>query len=111
VHDDSFIRFSELGSIGVQEAGHSFGKKLTAIAQLTKKLPAEDQAIVFAPNEETIETLEAVFGHNNITYHSPSRSTRAGPAKIMEEFKKNNDPKKRKRLIILSLGSESAAGV
>jgi hypothetical protein len=74
-------------------------------------MPASDQGIVFAPNEEIISILETVFDHYDISYHSPGRGRHTASAKPMEEFKTNKDPKTRKTLIILNLGSESAAGV
>ncbi|KAF1942479.1 hypothetical protein EJ02DRAFT_511619 [Clathrospora elynae] len=112
VHDVNLIRMSDLGTSEGLSAGRSFGKKLGAIAQLIKKLPAHDQGIVFAPNQETIDILETVFDHHVISYHSPCRrGKRTVSADIIEDFKANKDLKQRKKVLILDLGSESAAGI
>ncbi|USP75190.1 uncharacterized protein yc1106_02464 [Curvularia clavata] len=115
VHDGSFIRMTDLGSSEGQTTSHSFGKKLDAIVDVVEKMPKTDQGIVFAPNEEVISILEDVFKHHNISYISPSHSRRAALAKLIEEFKSNNAKtnisRTKKKLLILNLGSESAAGV
>jgi hypothetical protein len=110
--EGSLIRMTDLGSSEGQTVGQGFGNKLDAIAQLILGIPDDDQGIVFAPNEEIIGILEEVFDHHEISYHSPGRNRhRASAAKLMEDFKTNTDPERRKKLIILNLGSESAAGV
>lgn len=112
VNESSLIRMADLGSGKDQIEGQDFGNKLQAIAQLVLASPDEDQGIVFAPNEEIISILENVFDRYEIAYHSPGRSGhKASAAKLMEDFKTNINVKKRKKLIILNLGSESAAGV
>ncbi|KAI4644439.1 hypothetical protein J4E93_006342 [Alternaria ventricosa] len=111
-NESSLIRMADLGSSKGQNEGQGFGNKLEAIAQLILDIPEDDQGIVFAPNEEIIGILETVLDHYEISYHSPGRNRhKASAAKLMEDFKTNTDVKKRKKLIILNLGSESAAGV
>ncbi|KAI4612008.1 hypothetical protein J4E80_007460 [Alternaria sp. BMP 0032] len=110
--EGNLIRMADLGVSNDQHTGQSFGNKLEAIAQLVQGLPQSGQCIVFAPNEEIISILETVFDHCNVSYHSLGGSRhKASAAKLMEDFKTNTNPKKRKKLIILNLGSESAAGV
>ncbi|KAF1836344.1 hypothetical protein BDW02DRAFT_616202 [Decorospora gaudefroyi] len=111
--DGNLIQMSDLGSDECEGTGRSFGNKLESIAELVDRLPADDQGIVFAPNEETISILEYVFNHYEISYLSLNRNTsrRAASAKVMEDFKTNQDPKTKKKLLLLNLGSESAAGV
>ena len=101
---------SDLGLNEGQTASHSLGKKLDAIIDILEKMPKADQGIVFAPNEEVINILEKIFKQYKISYISPSHSRRAALAKLVEEFKSNNSTTK-KKLLILNLGSESAAGV
>ncbi|KAG9186178.1 hypothetical protein G6011_02734 [Alternaria panax] len=107
----NLIRMADLGSSEGQDTEQGFGNKLEAIVQLVRGMPTSDQGIVFAPNEEIINILETVFDHHDISYHSPGRSRHNASAKLMEDFKTNTDPKRRKKLIVLNLGSESAAGV
>ena len=110
--EGNLIRMADLGLSHDQHTGQSFGNKLEAIAQLVQGLPQSDQCIVFAPNEEIISILETVFDHCNVSYHSLGGSRhKASATKLMEDFKTNTNSKKRKKLIILNLGSESAAGV
>jgi hypothetical protein len=108
--DGSLIRMSDLGSSEDESKGQTFGNKLKTIVQLIQALPSDDQGIIFAPNEEIIGILETILDHYGVSYHSPSRNKRTS-AKIMEDFKTNNSPKTMKKLLILNLGSESAAGV
>ena len=107
----NLIKVNALGSTRKRSAGQAFGTKLEAVAQVIKKLPNDDQGLVFAPNEEIISLLEDVFKHHKISYHSPSSCKRAASAAMMEDFKTNQVPGMRKKVLILDLGSESAAGV
>ncbi|KAF1848463.1 uncharacterized protein K460DRAFT_308788 [Cucurbitaria berberidis CBS 394.84] len=105
----NLIKVSRLGSTVKHTSEGRFGEKLEGIAHIIKRIPKEDQGLVFAPNEETIGILENVFKSYNISYHSPSYGRSA--AEMMEDFKTNEDPHERKKVLILDLGSESAAGV
>jgi hypothetical protein len=109
--EGNLIRMADLGSSDSQHVGKGFGNKLNAIVRLVQGIPKSDQGIVFAPNEEIIGILETMFDYYDISYHSPALSRRNMAAKHMEDFKTNTDPKTRKKLMILNLGSESAAGV
>ncbi|KAL1794299.1 hypothetical protein ACET3X_007720 [Alternaria dauci] len=109
--EGSLIRMADLASTEGQDTRQGFGNKLEAVVRLVCGIPASDQGIIFAANEEIIAILETVFDHHDISYHSPSRSRHAASAKLIEDFKTNKNPKTRKKLIILNLGSESAAGV
>ena len=109
--EGNLIRMADLGSNESEDTGQGYGNKLEAVVQLVRRMPASDQGIIFAPNEEIVSILETVFDHYDVSYHSPGRGRLTASAKLMEEFKTNKDPKTRKKLIILNLGSESAAGV
>jgi hypothetical protein len=102
---------ADLGSNESEDTGQGYGNKLEAVVQIVRRMPASDQGIIFAPNEEIVSILETVFDRYDISYHSPGRGRHTASAKLMEEFKTNKDPKTRKKLIIFNLGSESAAGV
>ncbi|KAL6167555.1 hypothetical protein ACJQWK_06975 [Exserohilum turcicum] len=105
--DTNLIRMADLGSDEGQTTGQSSGRKLDAVISIINNMPKSDQAIVFAPNEEIISILEQVFKHANIPYLLPSRNKRS--AQVIEEFKSNNT-KMKKKLLVLNLGSEFAAG-
>ncbi|KAF3033362.1 hypothetical protein E8E12_001636 [Didymella heteroderae] len=85
---------------------------MNAIARLIRKLPLNDQGLVFAPIEETIVMLGEVLGHHNIAYYTPSGNSRQA-AKVIEEFKTSvhEDPEDRPKVLLLNLTSETAAGV
>ncbi|KAH9861526.1 hypothetical protein J1614_011275 [Plenodomus biglobosus] len=107
LHNMSLIRMSDLGSIESNSDSRSFGNKLQAIVDLILSLPDDDQGIVFAPDEDIVDILGEVFDHFEIAYHSPTHCKAAQSAKIIEDFKNNNT----RKILILNLGSESAAGV
>ncbi|KAH7390665.1 hypothetical protein BKA66DRAFT_580830 [Pyrenochaeta sp. MPI-SDFR-AT-0127] len=107
----NLIKASELDSAGDNNAGGEFGRKLEAITDLIQMLPKHEQAIIFAPNEDIISILEVVFDRSAISYHSPSLCRSVVAAEMIEDFKSNKDDKKRKKVLILNLGGESAAGV
>jgi site-specific DNA-cytosine methylase len=102
------IKATDLGTPNTKAANHSFGNKLVAMAQLILKTPKDDQCIVFVPNFETISTVEAVLQHFSISYYALSNKRTA--ASLVEEFKTCRDAEMRKKVLLLNLGSESAAG-
>jgi hypothetical protein len=109
----NLIKVTDLGSTGERVAKHSFGRKMDSIARLIKKLPSDDQGLVFAPNDETIAILGEVFDFHNISYYTPSGCNSRQAAKIIEEFKasRDEDPEDRPKVLLLNLTSETAAGV
>lgn len=93
---------------------HDFGRKLEALVGLIKQIPKDDQGLIFAPNDASISVLEEVLDHSTISYHSlggsKSRMSSAS-SKIIEDFKNNKKAGLQKKVLLLNLGSESAAGV
>jgi hypothetical protein len=108
-----FIKATDLGSKRESEAEHSFGRKTNNIARLIKDLPDDDQGLVFAPNDETIAVLRAVFDHYDIRYCTPSGCNSRKAAEVVEEFKASADENigDRPEVLLLNLASETAAGV
>jgi SNF2 family DNA or RNA helicase len=108
----SLIKATNLGSTPEKVNGHSFGRKMDGIARLIRKLPDDDQALVFAPNDETVAMLGEMLEHHNILYCMPSGNSRQ-TAKIIEEFKASvhEDPETRPKVLLLNSASETAAGV
>jgi hypothetical protein len=108
-----FIKATDLCSKREDEAEHSFGRKTNNIARLIKDLPDDDQGLVFAPNDETIAVLRAVFDHYDIRYCTPSGCNSRKAAEVVEEFKASADENigDRPEVLLLNLASETAAGV
>jgi hypothetical protein len=109
----NLIEVTDLGSTPEKVAGHSFGRKMNDIANLVKKLPADDQGLVFAPNDETVAMLGKVLDHHDVLYYTPSGCNSRQAAKIIEEFKAsaNEEVEDRPKVLLLNLSSETAAGV
>lgn len=107
-----FIKATDLGSKREDEAEHSFGRKTNSIARLIKELDG-DQGLVFAPNEEMVAVLRAVFDHYDISYRTPSGCNSRKAAEVVEEFKASaaEDIEDRPKVLLLNLASETAAGV
>ncbi|KAF2271565.1 uncharacterized protein EI97DRAFT_387612 [Westerdykella ornata] len=110
VHGTNLVRISSLRSGQRASREMSFGAKLDAIADLILGLPKQDQAIVFVPNDEVLDAMEEVLEHHRISYYAVTRSKRSS-AGVLEDFKNQTDPKKRRKVLILNLDDESASGV
>lgn len=84
-----------------------------SILRLIKKLPSDDQGLVFAPNDETVAMLGEALDHYSIPYLTPSGYNSRQAAKIIEEFKNSarEDEEDRPKVLLLNLASETAAGV
>jgi hypothetical protein len=111
IQPDDMIRASDLGSAenDTSASPGSYGRKLDEVSALIKQLPESDQSIVFAPNDEIGRVLEDFLNDNNVSFHSlVTRKT--GVARTLEDFKTNTNPREKKKVLILNLASESAAG-
>jgi site-specific DNA-cytosine methylase len=106
----NMINVPELGSTRDGSAGASHGEKLATICRLIQSVSDDDQAIVFVPNEYDIDIVTEALEEHDISHHAVSKSRRDA-ADIIDDFQKNSDPEERKRVLVLNLGDESAAGV
>jgi hypothetical protein len=103
-----FIKATDLGSKREDEATQRFGQKTTSIIRLIMGFE-DEQGLVFAPNDETIAVLCAVFDHYDVSYCTPSGRNAAD---VVEEFKASaEDVKNRPNILLLNLASETAAGM
>jgi SNF2 family DNA or RNA helicase len=108
----NLIKATDLGSTREQVAERSFGRKMDAIADLVLDIPEQDQCLVFAPNDETIDILEEVFDYHEISFSSTRGIRPAAVARVLEDFKANSNQKcGGSKVLILNLTSETAAGV
>lgn len=110
LHAQSLINISDFGStIGNTNINERHGRKLDEVSELLMTLPEDDQAILFAPNEQIVDLLQDVLDAEEISY-SFLRRSRAQAAVDLETFKSNKDPETMSKVLILDLSSESAAG-
>ncbi|KAF2007825.1 hypothetical protein P154DRAFT_418581 [Amniculicola lignicola CBS 123094] len=112
VQDQNLIKVSDLHSEGDGiEGTTSYGNKLSLICNTIKRIPKNEQAIVFAPNQDTVKVLQGIFCLYKISHHFIDASGGDDDGGKVEDFQKNRDPKTMKKLIILNLEDESAAGL
>ncbi|KAF2711651.1 hypothetical protein K504DRAFT_375054 [Pleomassaria siparia CBS 279.74] len=107
VQASNLIRLSELGLENTVSLDVSFGRKLDDICELIKRMPKEDQCILFVPSENATDTLEEVFAHHGISHHQRA----ALMPETIHDFQTNQDPEKKKKVLILPLGGVEASGV
>ncbi|KAH6643750.1 hypothetical protein C7974DRAFT_382135 [Boeremia exigua] len=109
----NFIKATDLGTTTTAVAGHSFGRKMHSIVELIKGFPDDDQALVFAPNDEMIAMLGEALDHYDILFYTPSGCKSRQAAKIIEDFKSSaiEAAEDRPKVLLLNLASETAAGV
>ena len=87
-----------------------YGRKIYDVCQLLKSIPENDQAILFMPNEEAVNVMEEVLKAQGIKHDAVSRKQRQHVAKKMEKFQTDKDPKTMRKVLVLNLMSELAAG-
>ncbi|KAF2739409.1 hypothetical protein EJ04DRAFT_559764 [Polyplosphaeria fusca] len=107
VSGQDLIASSNLGS-GEDEnmqSGRSFGKKADAIAGLVKKLPRNDQVLLFVPNEEILHLFKDVLDYHQIDYYAQG-SKRSQLAKDIGKFRNGEG-----KALLLDLQDESASGL
>lgn len=110
VQSVNFIKITDLGSTTEPEREEWFGRKLETIVKIISRCPKGDQGVVFAPNAETVEIVEEVLASHDIPFHSLRGARASASAKIIEDFKNDDDPDDQSKVLVLDMGSESAAG-
>lgn len=106
----NLIKVTDLGSRTEPASERYFGRKMEDVINIISRFPRGDQGVIFAPNDETVEILEEVLDAHNVAYHSLRGCRGVTSAKIIEDFKTNDDPDDQSKVLILNMGSESAAG-
>jgi SNF2 family DNA or RNA helicase len=106
----NLVRVTDIGSTTEPAGEQWFGRKMETITHIISKFPKGDQGVVFAPNDETVEILEEVLEYQDISYHSLRGCKATTSAKIIEDFKTDDDPDHQSKVLLLNMGSESAAG-
>ncbi|KAH3990038.1 hypothetical protein HBI26_002010 [Parastagonospora nodorum] len=106
----NLVKVTDLGSRTEPASERYFGRKMEDVIKIISRFPRGDQGVIFAPNDETVEILEEVLDSHGVAYHSLRGCRGATSAKIIEDFKTNDDPDDQSKVLILNMGSESAAG-
>ncbi|KAJ8114408.1 hypothetical protein OPT61_g3697 [Boeremia exigua] len=109
----NLIKATDIGSTTKNVAEGAFGRKMHSIAKLIKTFPEDDQGLVFAPNDEVVAILREALDHYDISYSTPCGYNSRQATKTIEEFKSSaeDDPEVRPKVLLLNLGSETAAGI
>lgn len=98
--------------LGVEDdrtrVGRHYGKKLEEIIQLIKRIPEEDQVLLFVQFVDLMNKITSAMKDNGITYSALSESSDA--SKELTEFQTNFDNATKKKVLILNIGDASAAG-
>lgn len=105
----NLIKATDLGSTIEPDSDLRIGRKIQAVTEIIKRFPKGDQGVVFAPNDETVETLEGVLESHEILYHTLRGCRVVQSAKLIEDFKMAHSDQQSK-VLILNMSSESAAG-
>jgi hypothetical protein len=105
----NLIKAADLGSTIEPDSDLWFGRKIQAVTEIIKKFPKGDEGVVFALNDETVEILEGVLESHEILYHTLRGCRAVQSAKLIEDFKTDHWDQQSK-ILILNMGSESAAG-
>lgn len=103
------VKASDLGADEKEVANHNRGKKLNAMVKLLTRIPEDEQAIIFVQNYQTMAAVEEVLNHHGISNHAIKGN--ADAAKHIEHFKKTRDPTKRRKVLMLNMSNEFAAGI
>ncbi|KAF1979916.1 hypothetical protein BU23DRAFT_637491 [Bimuria novae-zelandiae CBS 107.79] len=83
--------------------------KTTAICNLLRSLPVDDQALLFLSNEETIAIMERILEEQSILCTSLSEKTTDKSA-VLEAFKSSADSTTKPKVLLLNLRGDEAAG-
>lgn len=110
VHFVNLVKINDLGSATEPKREQWFGRKLEAVVQIISSFPKGDHGVVFAPNDETVEIIEEVLESHDIPFNSLRGCKASASAKIIEAFKTDDEPDDQSKVLILNMGSESAAG-
>jgi hypothetical protein len=106
----SLVKVTDLGSRTEPVAHRYFGRKMADVIDIISRFPKGDQGVIFAPNDETVGILQEVLDSHAIPYHSLLGARSVTCAKIIEDFKNDDDPDNQSKVLLLNMGSESAAG-
>ncbi|CAI6335508.1 unnamed protein product [Periconia digitata] len=108
VHSVNLVKVTDLSCRRETTEVKSYGAKLDEIAQTINRIPDDDQVILFVPNSEASKYMERLFKTEDISFYSLG-TRKSAAAGILEDFKSHDTEKKRK-LLVLNIMNEFAAG-
>ncbi|KAF2759990.1 hypothetical protein EJ05DRAFT_475012 [Pseudovirgaria hyperparasitica] len=83
--------------------------KMTGLIKVIKGIPKDDQALIFAPGSESVKNIRKVLREHNVScFAIVSSEERA--VEDLEEFKADRDPSTKRKVLVLNVGDETAAG-
>ncbi|KAJ3177421.1 hypothetical protein HDU87_004440 [Geranomyces variabilis] len=101
----SITKASVIGAEDDADELNRFGKKLTALVQLVKSLPAEDNVLVFVQFDDLMARVTEALSHSNISFKQLQGSATA-TSKALTEFQRDEG----NRVLLLNVMTESASG-
>ncbi|CAJ2509459.1 Uu.00g144850.m01.CDS01 [Anthostomella pinea] len=107
---ESLVKATDLGSRTEPATPGYSGRKMADVMDIIAGFSEGEQGVIFAPNDETVGVLKTVLDRNGVPCHSLLGSKSADTAKTIEAFKGNSVREDRRKVLLLNMGSESAAG-
>lgn len=90
--------------------GRHDGEKMDDVMDLIEnKIPKHDQVLVFVQFNDLMEKVSEASDHHGIKHWALTEGSRRNAYKVMEDFQ-INDKKDKKKVLILNVADESAAG-
>jgi hypothetical protein len=88
--------------------GRHYGKKLEDIIHLIKRIPRDEQVLLFVQFTDLAKTIISALEDHKITYLALAELGNA--SKKLTEFQMNTDVLTKKKVLLLNMGDASAAG-
>ncbi|KAL5120891.1 hypothetical protein ACEQ8H_001078 [Pleosporales sp. CAS-2024a] len=104
------VKVTDLGSRCEPATQNYFGRKMEDVIGIVSTFPRGDQGVIFAPNDETVELVEQVLDCHSVSYYSLRGCRGVMSAKMIEKFQASRDADDAAQVLVLNMGSESAAG-
>ncbi len=109
VHGFHILKAESLGAKDNDSLQTSRGQKMDKLIALLHAIAPADQAILFVQNYDLMDAVKDVLETQKISFCAIQKSA-ACTAQI-EDFQENRDQDTRKKVIVLTLSDESAAGL
>jgi SNF2 family DNA or RNA helicase len=87
--------------------GRRYGQKIGEVVQLVESIPKDEQVLLFVQFEDLMAKFAEAFRESGICY--AKLIGKGNTSKILEDFQTNKD-NVRKKVLLLNMGDETAAG-
>lgn len=110
-HNHHIHKATELGQEDRKaREGRHYGKKLEEIMDLIKrKIPVDEQVLLFVQFDDLMGKVSAALKDHGIEHSAIAEKSRRSASKLMDDFQENQG-KNKKKVLVLNLADESAAG-